>query len=51
MTLFKARAGDQYLEAAPKFAQRIGMYILGTIGAFIGYKSTYVSIKHKNKTN
>ena len=47
MTLFKDRRGEQWLDGAPVFLQRIGILVLGTIGGWFGYRSTYVSNRRK----
>jgi len=36
VALFKARNGEQYLKAAPKFLQRMGIAVLGREGLMLG---------------
>lgn len=43
MRLFRARLGEQWLDSAPVFLQRVGIFVLGTVGGLFGYGSTYVS--------
>ncbi len=43
MALFKARNGEQFLEAAPQFLQRMGIAVLGRVGLMLGRPASYVS--------
>ena len=51
--MIQARTGEQWMDNPPVFIQRVGIFIMGTLGRILGNKKSYVSEKRisdqKNK--
>ncbi len=52
MPMIQARTGEQWMDSPPVFIQRMGIFVMGTIGKILGNKKSYVSQKRiANKKN
>ncbi len=49
MPMIQARKGEQWMENPPVFIQRIGIFLIGTLGKIMGNKKSYISQKRRSE--